>query len=335
MTFIRLFAMAWLIALSVSSCSKIEVQSSDAVKQQRYSQAALTAAALSDSGKYALLADGSEVCLWNNELNKKAIPCISGPYAENIEIVGIAKNEHVFFTSNRIHLRLYRTSNGQMLNEWHSGQNIINDIAIASEGQLILLGYRSGQAALLKTTDSGMTLYEPHTLDVNAVALSDNGKLAFTGSSDKTARLWHSDSGQEIARFDHRTRVNHVDLNQEASIGFSLDSINDRRFWQLTKQTEQSEQSELQTNLKFLEINHSAFSSDSRLWLSGSPKQVIKMWRTADGELLGQWQSFKEETRFRSSVLSVAFVGDNQFATLTSDAMYELFDYQPAKTTQE
>lgn len=171
-----------------------------------------------------------------------------------------------------------------------------------------------------------MVFHDVHRLDINAVALSDDGKLAFTGSSDKTAVLWQVNSGKKVAQFDHRTRVNHVSLSAQGKLAFSIDSINDRRFWDLATQIEQSE---LATSLKFLEINDSAFSDNNRLFLSGSPKQKVKLWRVSDGELLGQWQSFHQAGRTRVSVLSVSFVGDNQFAIITSDGMYELFGYQP------
>ena len=308
----------------IFSCSQVEVQTSLPIKQQRYTTAVVKAAALSNDGAYAVIADNSQVCVWNNATNKKALPCISGQEAEFIELVGISGNNKVFFTSNQIITRLYQRSNGQKIHEWSAGENIINDIAISDNGQLMLLGYRSGQAGIFNVLNNKLSTFTNHRLDINAVALSADGQLALTGSSDKTAVLWQSQTGEKIQTFDHRTRVNHVDMNSDGTLGFTLDSVNDRRIWQLKTHTELSE---LQTSIKFIEVNSSTFSADNQLMLSGSPKQKIQLWQTKDGELIGEWLSFKDPSRTRSSVLATAFLANNKIATISSDGMYELFEF--------
>ena len=159
MIFLRLL-LSLFILIVLSACSKVEVQESAAIKQQSYSQNIVTAAALSAPGHYALLADGSEVCLYNNSLNKKALPCITGQDAEFVELLGISNNEQYFYTSNRMQVRLYALNNGQLVNQWHAGQHIINDIAINNDGQTLLLGLRNGQAGIIKARQDSWT--PPH-----------------------------------------------------------------------------------------------------------------------------------------------------------------------------
>jgi WD40 repeat protein len=184
-----------------------------------------------------------------------------------------------------------------------------------------LLGYRNGQASIIDTKVIEKKVFQQHRLDINAVALSADGQLAFTGSSDKTAAVWQTSNGEKVSVYQHRTRVNHVDISDDGDLGFAIDSINDRSFWQLDTKNE-DELSELQTNLKFLEINHSAFSTDQHYFLTGSPKQKIMLWRVNDGELIGQWQSAKIG---RSSVLQVAFISTKSIAVITSDGNYQTF----------
>jgi WD40 repeat protein len=113
--------------------------------------------------------------------------------------------------------------------------------------------------------------------------------------------------------------VNHVALSEDGRKAFSIDAIKDRFFWRLDTFKQQSE---LQTSLRFLEINHARFSENQQLFLTGSPKQKIQLWRVIDGELVGQWQSFQIG---RSSVLAVSLVDSHTIATITSDGMYEVF----------
>ncbi len=312
------------ILIGISACSPSNVQSSVASKTHRFGETTIEAAAISTDGQYSLIADSQQVCLWENLQYQKLAPCIAGKEAENIELVGISESKEYFYTSNQMTVYLYRLNSKRELrtvNVWYADNNIINDIAISANGSTLLLGYRNGQASIINTLTGNKSAFQQHRLDINAVALSNDGAIAFTGSSDKTAVLWHTKSGEKLKTFQHRTRVNHVDISPDGKLGFTIDSINDRAFW-LLDSIEEAQVSELQTNLKFLEINHSAFSTDKQYFLTGSPKQKIMLWRVSDGELIGEWQSAKVG---RSSVLQVTFLSNKQIAIITSDGNYQQF----------
>lgn len=316
------------LGIVISACSPSQVQSSNATKTYRYSQTTITAAAISDDGQFSLIAEPEQVCLWENQQHQKLAPCITASGAENIALLGISSSKEYFYTSNQMSVRLYRlVENGkiQQVNEWYADNNIINDIAISSDGSILLLGYRSGQASIINTQTGRVNVFQPHRLDINAVALPSDGSLAFTGSSDKTAVLWRTESGDKLRTFEHRTRVNHLDIDEKGNLGFTIDSINDRAFWSFARK-EAAEISELQTNLKFLEINHSAFSPDQQYFLTGSPKQKIMLWRVNDGELMAKWLA---EKIGRASVLQVAFLSSERIAILTSDGFYQEFPIKP------
>jgi WD40 repeat protein len=146
-----------------------------------------------------------------------------------------------------------------------------------------------------------VTTYQKHRLDINAVSLSENGQVAFTGSSDKKAQLWNTSNGETVYEFGHASRVNHVDISADGLVGFSIDAVKDRKFWDLKTGKLIAD---LDTYLKFLEINDSVFSDDKSVFLTGSPRRVLQLWRVADGALIGQWESTAEYGR--ASVLSVA-----------------------------
>ena len=47
--------------------------------------------------------------------------------------------------------------------------------------------------------------FEGHTDQVHSLAISPNGKLALSGSTDHTARLWDIEKGEEIKKFQGHT----------------------------------------------------------------------------------------------------------------------------------
>ena len=319
-----------LLLVNLVACSPSNVQSSNATKTHRYAETTIAAAAISDDGQLSFIAEPKKICLWNNSTYQTVAPCLTGAETDNIELLGMSSSKRYFYTSNQMSIRLYRLVAGKKLeqvNEWYADNNIINDIAISSDGGILLLGYRNGQASIINTSTGNKSVFQQHRLDINAVALSQDGSMAFTGSSDKTAILWLTGNGEKLKTFEHRTRVNHLDISNDGQLGFTIDAINDRAFWLFNGEAA-SAHSELQTSLKFLEINHSAFSADNQYFLSGSPKQKIMLWRVTDGELIGQWQSAQVG---RSSVLQVTFLSENTIAVITSDGIYQEFKLTPVK----
>ena len=290
-----------ILSLLASACSQQEVYSSKAVSKSVHSNSIIAASALSDDGQLNIIVNGDGVCLWKNESKTNKPKCLSAAHAQHIEIAYISKNKQFFYLSNRVSVKKYALNNFQLQGEWQVADNIINDISSSKNGQLLLLGFRNGSASIINTQTNKVTTYQKHRLDINSVSLSDDGKIAFTGSSDKKAQLWNTTTGETLFEFNHATRVNHVDISADGLVGFSIDAVKDRKFWNL--KTGQLI-AELDTYLKFIEVNNSTFSDDKRLFLTGSPRQVLQLWRVSDGALLAQWQSAMEYGR--ASVLSVA-----------------------------
>lgn len=305
-------------ALSLLGCSQQEVHTGKSLLALSHSDNIITAAALSKDGQFNLIADGKTVCLWGNKQAKSPLHCLKGKAAEFIELLDISENNQFYLTSNQMTVRLYSIQSSQQLGEWGVEGHIINEMDISANGDKILLGFRSGEASVIDVKRNKVATFEKHRLDINSVSLSDDGSLAFTGSSDKKAMLWQTDSGKNIHEFKHASRVNHVNISADGKVGFTLDAVKDRTFWDLSTGKLIAE---LDTNLRFFEFNHSRFSADNSLLLTGSPKQIIKLWRVSDGVLVAEWQS--EMTKGRSSVLSVAYDGKDKIVTSNSDGLFE------------
>ena len=300
------------------ACSQQDVHTGNASLAISHSPDIIIASALSVDGQFNLVANGQTVCLWKNHQTKLPVHCLEGDDARFIELLDISENNQFYLTSNQVTVRLYSLPTNQQLGEWGVEGHIINDIDISANGKKILLGFRTGKASIIDVKHNKIALFDKHRLDINSVSLSYDGTTAFTGSSDKTAMLWQTESGINIQEFKHGSRVNHVSLSKNGKVGFTLDAIKDRTFWDLSNGKIVSK---LNTHLRFFEFNDSKFSPDNSLLLTGSPKQVIKLWRVADGALIAQWQS--QVTKGRASVLSVAYQGDNHIISTNSDGLFE------------
>ena len=237
-----------------------------------------------------------------------------GNDAQFIELLDISDNNQFYLVSNQVSVRLYSMQGNKRIGEWQVADNIINDMDISANGDKILLGFRSGKASIIDVKRNKVSTFDKHRLDINSVSLSDDGAIAFTGSSDKKARLWKTASGENIQEFSHGSRVNHVKISGDAKVAFTLDAIKDRTFWDSSTGEALAE---LDTRLRFFEFNDSLFSADNSLLLTGSPKQVIKLWRVSDGALVAECQS--EMTRGRSSVLNLAYLDHDKIVTTNSD----------------
>ncbi|WP_019029957.1 WD40 repeat domain-containing protein [Colwellia piezophila] len=307
-----------LSALTLFGCSQQEVHTSKSALALSHSDTIIKASALSKDGQLNLVADGKTVCLWKNSQEESPLHCLTGNDAQFIELLDISENNQFYLVSNQVTVRLYSVQGHKPLGEWTVAGNIINDMDISADGSKILLGFRSGKASIIDVKSNKVSTFDKHRLNINSVSLSDDGEVAFTGSSDKKARLWQTNSGENIHEFSHGSRVNHVSISSDGKVGFTLDAIKDRTFWDLSTGKVLAE---LDTNLRFFEFNDSIFSADNSLLLTGSPKQVIKLWRVADGVLIAEWQSTM--TRGRSSVLSVAYSGQDKAVTTNSDGLFE------------
>ncbi len=307
-----------IIVLSLFGCSQQEVHTSTSELALSHSDKIITASALSKDGQLHLVADGKSVCLWKNSQVESPLHCLKGNEAEFMELLDISENNQFYLISNQVTVRLYSVQGHKLLGEWGVAGNIINDMDISADGGKILLGFRSGKASIIDVKRNKISTFEKHRLDINSVSLSDDGAIAFTGSSDKKAQAWQTVTGENIHEFTHGSRVNHVSISGDGKVAFTLDAIKDRTFWDLSTGKVIAE---LDTNLRFFEFNDSIFSADNSLLLSGSPKQVIKLWRVSDGALIAEWQSTM--TRGRSSVLSVAYLDQDKLVTSNSDGLFE------------
>ena len=294
------------ILSALVGCSGEPVFEAPSTSQFRHTQEIVESAALSNDGQLSVVSEQGKVCVWDNKISKILFSCISGDDAKHIELLGFSDDKTKFYISNRMSVHLFSVVNGQLLGSWSTGKNIARDIAISANGQLIVVGYRSGEADVINS-------------------LTADGQTALSGSSDKFSYLWSTKDGTILKEFKLATRVNHVSINENASLGFAIDSVDDRIFLDLNTGIKKAE---LNIFTNFIEFNHSRFVNDDKWFLTGSPKSTIQLWRVKDGTLLAEYKA--TQLRIRGSVLAVAYDKENKtIVSESSDGVLEVWPYQP------
>ncbi|MBQ4831969.1 hypothetical protein J8L70_01820 [Pseudoalteromonas sp. MMG010] len=308
--------------LIIAGCGNFNVKTSLAQSQTSYSDSIVQAIDISTDGRYTILSDQKGVCVWDNKTNQKLYACIPLDSSKPREMLGIADNNAVFFTSNRIQVDLYNLKTGQQLGSWSTGHNIIGDLTISADGKLIALGYKTGSASIIDIDKNKVNTFKIHRLDINSIALTKAENIVISGSSDKFVKVWRTDTGEVLQSVKLPTRVNHVDISPDGKLGLAIDALGERM---LFNSENGEELASLQINARFLEINDSVFSKDNKWLLTGSPNRKARLWQVSDGQLMAEWETYKKAGRDRASVLAVSFFAGNKAITNTSDGMQQVW----------
>jgi WD40 repeat protein/serine/threonine protein kinase len=140
-----------------------------------------------------------------------------------------------------------------------------------------------------------------HEAPVFAAAFSADGRLALTGSKDKTARLWEVPGGKPVATLRHEDFVAAVAFSPDSRLALTGSWDHTARLWDLASG---SPVATLRHEGKVLAV---AFSPDGRLALTGSEDQTARLWEAATGKPVAT-------LHHEGAVNAVAFSPDGRLA---------------------
>ena len=241
--------------------------------------------------------------------------------------VHISADKRYVVTADREAFALWSMETGEPEGFWRIDEASIRDVAVANNGQGILVARSSGKVMYFEPRTSRRLEFLGHQEKVNSIDISPNGKFALTGGNDYIAYLWSTETGQIIHTFTHPTRVTKVSLDDEGRYAFTADSQSKSQIWNV--QTGQPV-----STLNFISrqkiFTDAEFSKDGKYLLTGSPSRKSYLWDVQTGEQLQAIQVASRETVSPPTavVYGVGFMPDGNIVTVSSSGLAEVWQRQ-------
>lgn len=151
--------------------------------------------------------------------------------------------------------------------------------------------------------------FSDHENYVNGIAITPDGGVALSASSDHTVKIWEIDTGRVVHTLQgHSDVVSDIDVTPDGQLAVSASFDNELKVWDIPK-----------GRLIHTLEGHSfwvwgvAITSDSRIAVSGSWDETVKVWEIATGKLLHDLSGHLD------SVNGVAVTPDGHLALSASD----------------
>lgn len=312
-----------LICVLLAGCGELTDQ---AEQTFHHADDGIDAANISADGTLAVISNLSNgITVWDLKNNVKRYVWNHQGEGNNLVVnIHIAYDNSYAVTSDQDAFALWNLANGEPEGFWRIDESNIRDIAVANQGQGILVARSSGKIMYFEPLTGRRLEFLGHTEKVNSVDLSPNGFYALSGGNDYVAYLWDTRSGQVVYKFDHTSRVTKVALDDEGRYAFTADSKRDARIWDLATGKEVS-------NLNYFErqkiFSTAVFSKDGRYLLTGSPARRLNLWDVKTGKEIKSWRvTPRAGTRPQTAVvLAVGFVDDKQVVSESSSGLAEIW----------
>jgi WD40 repeat protein/tRNA A-37 threonylcarbamoyl transferase component Bud32 len=291
----------------------------------------VNAVAISPDGRTVLTGDEHEAArLWDAASGKEIATL---PHDDPVNAVAFSPDGRTALTGSGSVLgraRLWDAASGKPITSLQPYGDPVHAVAFSPDGSTALTGNgggfneEKGEARLWDTASGKEHLALRHHGLLWAVAFSADGRIALTGSQDKTARLWDAASGKELHTLRHDGDVRAVAFSPDGRTALtgSADLINhqgEARLW------EAASGKELHALRHRGEVNAVAYSPDGRTVLTGSADKTARLWDAASGKEL-------HTLRHRGVVNAVAISPDGRTVlTGSADKTARLWDAASSK----
>lgn len=223
-------------------------------------------------------------------------------------------------------ISLWDLSSGEVIHRFYLTQTV-QSIAISPDGK-ILLG-ACEQDITIWNLDTRQRIgiftkspsYRSHDGLVQCLTFGDEGKLVFSGSSDRTIRIWKNDHRDFIQEKLKRTLKGHTDtifsitVTRDGRRMVSGSADSNIRIWNLDGWAEAQVLNHHQGWVNTVTIN-----SDETLIASGGSDCTLKIWNLQTGHLLSSIKAHE------AAIRSVTFSSQpNLLASISNDGQIKLW----------
>jgi len=313
-----------LLSLLISAC---QPANDNPLQRWQHATEGAYAASISNDARYSVVSSIHHgLSLWDLEENAlKYSWSQQQDSSDNLVLLAdISNNNSHALTANREAFSLWNIETGESEGFWKVRESTIRDIAIANNGDYVLLGKSNGTVVHISMSNGRRIEFLGHQEKINAVDMLPNGRIAISGGNDYVAYIWDTKSGQVIYRFNHPSRVTMVALDPKGRFAFTADSQKSSNIWDLKTGKRISQLQYFNRHEVFSSVQ---FSEDGSKLLTGAPTRKVNLWSIATGERLDSWRvTPKESIRAAGAVVySVAFRKNNQIITESSSGYAELW----------
>lgn len=323
----------YVVTASWDSTAKLwDISSGEETRTFSGHSARINSVAVSADGRYVVTGSSDHTAkLWDLSSGQE-IRTLTG-HTSGINSVAISGDgRYVLTGSDDYTAKMWETSSGQQI--WTISEYSYSDeafsfegIAISADGQYVATA--SGMTARLwRTTNrEQVQTFSGHSNSVNAVAISEDGRYAVTGSDRSTAKLWDLRSGQQVRSFSlHSDQVKIYGVD---AVGITADGRhvvtegwdNTAKLWDV------GSGKIIRTFSGHAEgVTSVAISADGRYVVTGSYDGTAKLWEAGSGKEI---QTFSGHSLYGhpEGVNSVAISGDARYVvTGSNDRTAKLWD---------
>ncbi|GAK57023.1 serine/threonine protein kinase with WD40 repeats [Candidatus Vecturithrix granuli] len=289
----------------------------------------ITSVAISMDGRFVLSGSRDDTLRLWPLMTGKCLRILKG-HTANVVCVAMTSDRHFAVSGSWDNtLRLWALTTGESLKTFKGHDDYVRCVAVTPEGRFALSGsndktlrlwslatekyleifqglripledaYKSAEL----TTDKNLRIFREHEGEVDAVAISPDGRFAVSGSWDTTLRVWDIATGKCLRVLKgHQDYVTAVAITPNGRFALSGSRDKTLRLWNLSAGHCVSI---LQGHTDY--ISSVAITSDGRFAVSGSWDKTARLWKLETGVCLRVFE------RHQESVETVAITLDGHF----------------------
>ena len=213
-------------------------------------------------------------------------------------------------------VRLWRVSDGAMINAMEGHTAAVSDVAFSPDGQTLASASEDFTVRLWRVSDGALLRTFQHPTGVLSVSFSPDGQFLASGALDRNLRLWRVKDGQLLSVLPHQAPVLDVTFAPDGQTLASSEATSGAvRLWRV------SDGSLLRVWTGHnSDVTSIAFSPDGHILASaGGKDNTVRLWKPDDGSPL-------RVLSHPSGVSSVAFAPDGKIlASSSSDNTLRLW----------